>query len=67
MATPAEIVARWDAKLKREVAANEAIRRAADVANDNQTRTPDGFISMGDGLPPMPYWLPPQARDRDSA
>jgi hypothetical protein len=67
MATPAEIIARWDAREKRAVAAKEAARRAAGPANDNQTREPDGFIDMGDGQPPMAYWLPPDAKDRDRA
>ena len=67
MATPAEIVARWDAKQRREVAAKEAIRRAADVANDNRTREPDGYLDMGEGEPPMPYWLGYGSKERETA
>jgi len=53
MATPAEIVARWDARLAREAA---AARAKATVANDNTPRAADGVIVV-DGQP-MAYWLP---------
>lgn len=53
MATPAEIVARWDARLAREAS---AARAKSTVANDNEPRKPDGYL-MFDGQP-MPYWLP---------
>ena len=65
MATPAEIVARWDAREKRAAAAKEAERRAAGPANDNQTREPDGVLIV-DGQE-MPYWLPPGAKPRETA
>ena len=65
MATPAEIVARWDAIEKRKAAAKEAERRAAGPANDNQTRPPDGVLIV-DGQE-MPYWLPPGAKPRETA
>lgn len=67
MATPTEIVARWDAREKRAAAAKEAERRAAGAANDNATREPDGYLDMGDGQPPMAYWLPPDAKPRETA
>lgn len=66
MATPAEIVARWDARLKREAAVKEAKRRAAGPANDNDPRAPDGYIDIGDGQS-MAYWLPEDAKPRDTA
>lgn len=50
MATPAQIIARWDARLKRESA---AVRARKTVANDDG---PDGYIIV-DGEP-MGYWLP---------
>lgn len=53
MATPAEIVARWDARLAREASASRA---KSSVANDNAPRAADGVI-MVDGQP-MSYWLP---------
>ena len=53
MATPAEIVARWDARKAREAS---AARAKSAVANDNSPRTPDGYL-MFDGQP-MAYWLP---------
>lgn len=65
MATPAEIVARWDARLRREAAVKEAKRRAAGPANDNDPRKPDGYIEV-DGQK-MPYWLPEDAKPRDTA
>ncbi len=53
MATPAEIVKRWDARIKREAA---AARAKASYANDNVPRPADGVILV-DGQP-MAYWLP---------
>lgn len=53
MATPAEIVKRWDARIKREAA---AARAKASFANDNRPKEPDGIIFV-DGQP-MAYWLP---------
>lgn len=67
MATPAEIIARWDAREKRAVAAKEAARRAAGPANDNQMREPDGYLDMGEGQEPLAYWLPPGAKEKDTA
>ena len=56
MASPAEIVRRWDARKAREAAAARAKKH---FANDNERREPDGVV-MVDGQP-MPYWLPPGA------
>lgn len=53
MATPAEIVKRWDARLAREAA---AARAKATFANDNAEREPDGVV-MVNGQP-MAFWLP---------
>ncbi len=53
MATPAEIVARWDARKKREA----AIARAKRYANDNERQGPSGYIEVDGEV--MAYWLPP--------
>jgi hypothetical protein len=66
MATPQEIVARWDAIEAEKKAAIEAKKRAAGPANDNRPRAPDGYITI-DGEEPMPYWLGAAARDCDVA
>lgn len=67
MATPQELVARDDARKAREAAITEAKQRAKVSANDNRPRQPDGYLDMGDGEDPMPYWLPPEAKPRDTA
>lgn len=54
MATPQEIVARWDARRRREAAAARAKKLAA---NDNDPLPADGAI-VCDGEP-MKFWLPP--------
>ena len=56
MATPAEIVARWDARLKREAAIAKA---KTAYANDNVELEQAGVVMFGDE--PMAYWLPPGA------
>ena len=53
MATPAEIVKRWDDRLAREAS---AARAKSTVANDNRPREPDGHLIV-DGQP-MAFWLP---------
>lgn len=62
MATPAEIVARWD---KIEAMARERARARSRVANDNAPREPDGYIEI-DGER-VAYWLPPAAKQKDTA
>lgn len=52
MATPAEIVARWDARRKREA----AVARARRFANDNEIQGPSGYIEVDGEV--MAYWLP---------
>jgi hypothetical protein len=52
--------------LKREAAEKRAKERAAGGANDNEPRAPDGYIDTGDGRP-MAYWLPQDAKPRDTA
>jgi hypothetical protein len=56
MASPREIIERWDARLKREA---EAAAAKKTVANDNDVPAPDGAVLV-DGQP-MAYWLPPGA------
>lgn len=56
MATPAEIVARWDARRKREAAIAKAKKA---YANDNVEMPAAGEILV-DGAP-MKFWLPPGA------
>jgi len=51
MATPHEIVARWDARKKREAA---IARARKSVTNDNEPRGPTGYFIF-DGKP-EPYW-----------
>ena len=59
MASPREIVARWDARLAREQKASQVKRGSA---NDNEPRKPDGYLPCG-----MAYWLPPEAKERVTA
>ena len=56
MATPAEIVARWDARLKREAAIAKA---KTAYANDNVEMPAAGVVMFGNE--PMKFWLPPGA------
>lgn len=53
MASPREIVARWDARLAREQKQAQAKRLSA---NDNEPRKPDGYIWVGNE--PIEVWLP---------
>lgn len=53
MASPKEIVRRWDARLAREAAVSRARKH---FANDNGD-TPDGTIIV-DGAPMFFWWCP---------
>lgn len=57
MATPAEIIARWDAREKREAAVASAKKA---FANDNTEQEPAGVVMFGDE--PMAYYMPPGAK-----
>lgn len=62
MASPREIVARWDARLAREQKASQVKRGSA---NDNEPRKPDGTILVNGQ--PMFFWLPHGAKERVTA
>lgn len=57
MASPAEIVRRWDARMAREAAAARAKKH---FANDNERQEATGVLLV-DGEP-MSYWMPPEPR-----